>query len=221
MASIIQHTLEALHLKDGVVPPNDKEFEELQQQYAEAGQEQVFAFYEKLSNAEKRALFNQALDFTPARVSELAMKALKDNSPEDFKDEVKAAKIEPIPNSSSLSTLDSSEEDIEKWYKKGLELIGENKVAVVLMAGGQGTRLGSSDPKGCYDIGLPSKKSLFQLQAERIYRVQVLAAASKKTSEFDVIIPWYIMTSGPTRRPTEEFFEKNNYFGLNKNNVCI
>lgn len=87
------------------------------------------------------------------------------------------------------------------------------------MAGGQGTRLGSSAPKGCFDIGLPSKKSLFQLQGERIARVERLAA--KKHSKDTVTVPWYVMTSGPTRGPTAKFFEENNYFGLKKENVVI
>ncbi|CRK18162.1 hypothetical protein BN1723_019396, partial [Verticillium longisporum] len=88
------------------------------------------------------------------------------------------------------------------------------------MAGGQGTRLGSSAPKGCFNIDLPSNKSLFQIQAERIRKVQELAAA-KAGASTPAVVPWYVMTSGPTRGPTQEFFEKNSYFGLDKANVVI
>jgi UDP-N-acetylglucosamine/UDP-N-acetylgalactosamine diphosphorylase len=91
----------------------------------------------------------------------------------------------------------------------------------VLMAGGQGTRLGSSAPKGCFDIGLPSKKSLFQLQGERIRKAEMLAAKKQGKEAGSVTVPWYVMTSGPTRGPTQEFFEKNNYFGLKKENVVV
>ena len=86
------------------------------------------------------------------------------------------------------------------------------------MAGGQGTRLGSSDPKGCFNIGLPSEKSLFKIQAERIRKVEKLA---HKKSGKDVVVPWYVMTSGPTRGPTEKYFKENNYFGLKAENVII
>ena len=80
------------------------------------------------------------------------------------------------------------------------------------MAGGQGTRLGSSAPKGCYDVGLPSRKSLFQIQIERMRRLETLAGG-------DLIL--YIMTSGPTRQTTEEFFAKNGYFGWNKEKIVF
>ncbi|KAF2200141.1 nucleotide-diphospho-sugar transferase [Delitschia confertaspora ATCC 74209] len=212
--------LDKLHLSDitgtPVQEPSEEQLNELKSKYQRAGQDHVFAFYDKLSTAEKAALFEQLSDFDPNYINELANKALHPPKAESAETE---NKLEPLPDNATSSVLDSQEEDLERWYDSGLELIAENKVAVVLMAGGQGTRLGSSAPKGCYDIGLPSKKSLFQLQGERIAKVQLLA--KKRYGKDDVIVPWYVMTSGPTRGPTEKFFEEHNYFGLKKENVVV
>lgn len=196
--------------------PTAEELSSLREKYEKAEQDQVFAFYDSLSKDEQATLYQQLSGFDPDHINKITDRAL---NPPKSDDESKETGLEPLPDSATASILDSKPEDLEKWYESGLDLIGENKVAVVLMAGGQGTRLGSSAPKGCFDIGLPSKKSLFQIQAERIRRVQRLA--SKKSGKKDVIVPWYVMTSGPTRGPTEQYFKENSYFGLEEQNVII
>ncbi|KAA8645572.1 hypothetical protein EYZ11_001803 [Aspergillus tanneri] len=193
--------------------PSPEELQLLQQNYTEAGQGHVFAFVDELKPVEKAQLFHQLSNFNPTRINELADKALNPAQTQDG-----PVSLEPLPDMATASIMDSNPGDIQQWYDEGLQVVADNKVAVVLMAGGQGTRLGSSAPKGCFDIGLPSQKSLFQIQAERIAKLQQLA---EKVSGKGAVIPWYVMTSGPTRKPTEEFFQKHNYFGLEKGNVVI
>lgn len=119
-----------------------------------------------------------------------------------------------LPSTSTGSVLDHDSAETKSWESLGLQAIARNEVAVLLLAGGQGTRLGSLDPKGCFNVGLPSGKSLFQVQAEKIRKIQALASDS-------ALVQWYIMTSGPTREATEGFFKKNDYFGLHKDQVTF
>lgn len=198
--------------------PTPQQLSELKEKYTLAGQGQVFTFYDSLTAEEKASLFQQLSQFDPAYINTIAAKALAPPKSEDGG----AAKpsLEPLPDSARASIMDSKPEDIDRWYSTGLDLIAANKVGVVLMAGGQGTRLGSSAPKGCFDIGLPSSKSLFQIQAERIRKIEELAAKKAGTGA-TVTVPWYVMTSGPTRGPTEQFFKEHNYFGLRPENVVV
>ncbi|QUC17946.1 uncharacterized protein UV8b_02187 [Ustilaginoidea virens] len=193
--------------------PTPDALADLKAKYAEAGQDHVLTFYESLDSRDKASLYEQLSGFNPSYINQVTKRALAETKSDE------PDILEPLPESSQASMLDSSAEDVKKWYDSGLDLIAKNKVAVVLMAGGQGTRLGSSAPKGCYDIGLPSHKSLFQIQAERIRKIQELAAG--KIGGRSVVVPWYVMTSGPTREPTERFFKENNFFGLNAADVNI
>ncbi|KAL9620887.1 MAG: hypothetical protein Q9160_004669 [Pyrenula sp. 1 TL-2023] len=226
MASAIKDTvnnlLDKLHISSGddqppVTEPSEQEVKELRENYEKAEQGHVFTFYDSLSVPEKASLFQQLRNFNVERVNKLADEALHPAKPSE--EETKQPQIEPLPETSSASLLDALADDSKKWYEQGLEQVANNKVAVVLMAGGQGTRLGSSDPKGCFNIGLPSEKSLFQIQAERIWKIQQLA--ERRFGKSDVVVPWYVMTSGPTRKPTEKFFKDHKYFGLEEKNVMI
>lgn len=195
--------------------PTQEQVSELKNKYTLAAQDQVFTFWDSLSSEEKASLYQQLSLFNPTYINTITAKALAPPKDDGTKDT-----LEPLPESARASILDSKAEDIDRWYQSGLDLIAQNRVAVVLMAGGQGTRLGSSAPKGCFDIGLPSHKSLFQIQAERIRRVEELAAKKSGTAG-KVTVPWYVMTSGPTRGPTEKYFQEHSYFGLQPENVII
>lgn len=195
--------------------PTPEQVSELKDKYTNAGQGQVFTFYDSLSSEEQAQLYKQLAGFDPLYINKIAAKALTPQSSESEK-----PTLEPLPDSARASILDSDKQTQDEWWNRGLQLIADNKVAVVLMAGGQGTRLGSSAPKGCFDIGLPSHKSLFQIQAERIARLQVLASKRREQAGSPVV-PWYVMTSGPTRKATEDFFKTNNYFGLSPDQVII
>ncbi|KAL0092233.1 nucleotide-diphospho-sugar transferase [Phycomyces blakesleeanus] len=190
----------------------------LKARFAAAGQEHVFHFYNELSAEDQAKLYKQLETIDVERLNVIYQKAIQGAEAAGEQD----ASLEPLSGEVFESVLNSSAEKLQEWETIGLTQIAQGKVAVILMAGGQGTRLGSSAPKGCYDINLPSHKPLFQLQAERILRLQEIARQYKKPGDgVDSIIPWYIMTSGPTHGPTYDFFKKNNFFGLKEQNVIF
>ena len=192
-------------------------YESTRKLYEDAGQGHLFQFWPSLSSSEQSALLAQLGSIDIKRVNRIHSKALEVEKATNEGSSLEL--IEPLPEGASSSTDDPAADS--EWRKLGLRAVANGEVGVLLMAGGQGTRLGSSAPKGCYDIGLPSHKSLFQYQAERISRLQTVAETEFEKEEGSVIIPWYVMTSGPTRPETEKFFEDNSYFGLCASNVIL
>jgi len=102
-------------------------------------------------------------------------------------------------------------EEKEQLDAIGIERIKNNQYAVVTMAGGQGTRLGHSGPKGTFLIEVePEAKYLFQILAENL---------QKECETYGITIPWYIMTSRENHEETVHFFETHQYFGYPKGDV--
>ncbi|MCE2924450.1 MAG: UDPGP type 1 family protein [Phycisphaeraceae bacterium] len=125
-----------------------------------------------------------------------------------------AARIEPAPCYPAPGKP-GGDWDRAHYHAKGVGLIAAGKVAAFTVAGGQGTRLGSDAPKGCYPAGAVSGRSLFASLADWII------AAQRRYCKPGVVIPWYIMTSPINHQATVNFFAAHNYFGLGKQDVMF
>ncbi len=97
-----------------------------------------------------------------------------------------------------------------EFKELGLKAIREGKVGAVLLAGGQGTRLGLDRPKGTLNIGVAKELYLFE---------QLLRNLMDVTDEAGVYVPLYIITSNINNADTTAFFEEHDYFGYPKDYV--
>jgi len=179
------------------------------------GQEHLLQFWDELSEDHQHELFNELSALDLEEVQEYFKKTVVEMS---HAGEKLDDRMQPLTESQCGSIAKSTDLELAHYENLSLEEISKGKVGILLLAGGQGTRLGTSYPKGMYNVGLPSQKTLFQLQSERILSLQRLA--EKKTGRSGKIT-WYIMTSASTVKPTSQFFENNNYFGLEAENVVV
>lgn len=160
------------------------------------GQEHLLNHFDKLDKIKQQKLLEEIEEIDFNLINSLYQKT---------EQEVKESKdiISPIEYLDKYKLNDKY-----KYYENiGKKAIKEGKLAVVTMAGGQGTRLGHDGPKGTYDIGLNSHKSLFELICDEI---------KEQAQKYEVDIPWFIMTSNENNEETIKFFEKHKSFGYQK-----
>ncbi len=174
----------------------DDKLEEIKNILKKYNQEHLLNHYETLDETHKKELLEQIEEIDFELANSLYQNVGKQEKQED--------KITPIEYLDKYKLYD----DYKYYENIGKKAIREGKLAAVTMAGGQGTRLGHKGPKGTYDIGLTSHKSLFELLCDHL---------KEEGKKYDVIIPWFIMTSKENNKETIEFFEKNRYFGYQRN----
>jgi UDP-N-acetylglucosamine pyrophosphorylase len=162
-------------------------------------QEHLILKYEKLNSQKKEQLLKQILEIDFEQIIKLYKKTQENNI---IKEEIK-----PIPY---IEKAKLKEQEKQEYVDIGKKILKENQYAVVTLAGGQGTRLGHSGPKGTYVLNIIPPKSLFQILCEKL---------KQTNKKYGCQICWYIMTSNENHLKTIEFFEKNKYFDYPKNKI--
>ena len=165
---------------------------DLKRRLHDNGQEHVLAGWDRLSDEQRGDLLAQvqSLDLEQLRrLYEKRDQAVPLPNPE---------RIAPVP----VIGVDT---DTREARRLGEESLSRGEVAVLLVAGGQGTRLGFDHPKGMFPIGPVSNKTLFQIHVEKVL------ATSRR---YGKLVPLLLMTSPATDAETREFFTQHGYFGL-------
>ena len=169
-------------------------------------QQHLVAFWDELSDNERKTLDAQLRSIDFAQLNRL--REGHDASPDWA---ALSARAEPPP----AIRLDTSLASLDRQATAraiGEQALKSGKLAMILVAGGQGTRLGFDLPKGMFRIGPISNRSLFEMHVDRLRAVM---------KEYHVSIPLYIMTSPATDVRTRLFFSENDSFGLGSDQLRI
>jgi len=179
--------------------------DKLEQHLAAFGQQHVVAFWDDLEPQERERLAAQVQSVDLAQLDGLFRSR---QASDDWADMARRAAPPPA------FRLDDSRPAIvpEQAHQRGSQALAAGHVGVILVAGGQGSRLGFQHPKGMFAIGPVSGASLFQILLEKI------GARSRAAG---MRIPLYLMTSPATHDETVEYMAANEYFGLSRDDVKI
>lgn len=164
-----------------------------------AGQEHLLQHWHKLPPAGQRRLLQQISEIDFDLINDIYINLIRQNKTTQANLTLEPAEV------ISLAHQHAHPQECAAMRAAGADLLRRGQVAAVLVAGGQGSRLGFEGPKGAFVFGALSGKSLFQLHAEKIL------ATSRR---YRAAIPWYIMTSLANHEETKAFFAQHRFFGL-------
>lgn len=178
-------------------------YEALRRDFEEHGQGHVFRFWDRLDGAQRDALLEQAAAIDLAELARLhAQSAERAHAPE---------KLEPL-EVERLPEHGGDAASREEARGRGEALLRDGRAAVLVVAGGQASRLGFDAPKGAFPIGPVTDRSLFALQAQKLLRARARSGRP---------LPWYVMTSPATDAATRDFFGRHGHFGLPREDVVF
>lgn len=167
----------------------------------EYSQEHILKYLSHLTQEEQDTLEKQILEIDFEQLKKLYEDTQK-------QPEIEEKLIEHITYTDKSKLTKEEENELQQM---GTEVISSGKYAVITMAGGQGTRLGHSGPKGTYKLSTKNgSKYIFEIIIDTLKRAQ---------KEYDITLPWYIMTSRENHEDTIKFLEEQNYFGYDKTKV--
>jgi UDP-N-acetylglucosamine/UDP-N-acetylgalactosamine diphosphorylase len=177
---------------------------------ARFGQEHLIRWWGDLSDAERQSLLEQIEVLDLPLIARLISHCAERQPSMESTVGDRAAQAGPPADVVRQVARGGCPSEWEEADALGRELLGDGRIGAILVAGGQGTRLGFVQPKGMFRIGPVSRKSLFQLHCE-----QVLARSRRAGAP----IPYFIMTSDATHADTVAFFEQHRFFGLPRDDV--
>ena len=162
------------------------------------GQEHILAGWSRLSKKAREALLTQVAAIDPKEVVR-CQASLKAGGAAVDSSKGRAPKVAVLKGAALAKAVAAGERELKA-----------GRVAALLVAGGQGSRLGYDGPKGCYSIGPVTGEPLFYFHARKILA---------RSIRYGAAIPWYVMTSEANNAATVQCFKDNAYFGLDPKNV--
>jgi len=173
-------------------------------------QEHLLENWDQLEHDSRQQLLHSVQEIDFPNVARLIDRAINNSAANNSLSITQ--RISPLQQVVRLPQNESEKEALQQAKQQGQAILDAGKVGAILVAGGQGSRLGFPHPKGMYPIGPVTDRSLFQIFFEQLVSL---------SNRHNVSIPYFIMTSDATHDETEQFFTEHNWFGYPSEDVFL